>query len=187
MIKLKSILEAVEFRNAPLSLPEESVVPDNIDMSGNNVFSSDKNQSIEELEATGNPHEPNSANTLQEPIQQQNTAVVPPSKGLTKEEKKSLLDLVSEFNKYRAALSVAEQMKTVSEKIVYISELTEKYGVNEAGEWFEGVSLDRDMKEIRKYASELQKVSNKCYPEIQKMEDLYERVGLCLEKYFKME
>ena len=108
------------------------------------------------------------------------------SKKLSREEKQQLLKLVSEFNQYRSALKMADELKRVAENIAYIAEATEKYGLNETDDWFEGVSLERDMKEIKKLAENLRKISNKVYPQVQLAETLYEEIGLKLERYFNL-
>lgn len=108
------------------------------------------------------------------------------NKKLTREEKQQLLKLVSEFNQYRSALKMADELKRVAENIAYIAEATEKYGLNETEDWFEGVSLERDMKEIKKLAENLRKISNKVYPQVQLAESLYEEIGLKLERYFNL-
>lgn len=109
-----------------------------------------------------------------------------PVKKLTTEEKRQLLNLVSKFNEYRKAMKMADELKSVAENIVYISELTEKYGLHETSEWFEGVTLENDMKEIKKYANELHKIANKVHPQVRQAEAIYEEIGLKLERYFNL-
>ena len=109
-----------------------------------------------------------------------------PSKKLTAEEKRKLLGMVGQFNEYRRAMKMADELKNVAENIVYIAEMTEKYGLNETSEWFEGVTLERDMKEIKKHAMELHKIANKVHPLVKQAEDCYESVGLKLERYFNL-
>lgn len=109
-----------------------------------------------------------------------------PSKKLTAEEKRKLLGMVGQFNEYRRAMKMADELKQVAENIVYIAEMTEKYGLNETSEWFEGVTLERDMKEIKRYASELHKIANKVHPQVQEAEAIYEEIGLKLERYFNL-
>lgn len=105
-------------------------------------------------------------------------------KKLTSEEKKQLLSLVSGFNEHRNVLNVADQFKSMAENIMYISELTEKYALNETSEWFEGVTLERDMKELKKSALELQKISNKIHPQVKLAHHLFEEIGLKLQRYY---
>lgn len=105
---------------------------------------------------------------------------------LTREEKSNLMTLVREFHQYREAISVADRMRDVSEKILYIAEMTGKYGMNETSEWFEGVGLEKDMDSLKKMAADLHKTSAKIYPEVKKMESVYESVGIALEKYYSL-
>jgi hypothetical protein len=105
-------------------------------------------------------------------------------KKLTVEEKRNLLELVGKFKEFRSPLKLANDFRTVAENIVYISEMTEKYGLTETSEWFEGVSLSRDMKELKRNANEIQKIANDIYPKIKLAESLYEDVGLKLQRYF---
>jgi DNA repair ATPase RecN len=107
-------------------------------------------------------------------------------KKLSVDEKKKLMELVSQFNEYRKAFKAADDLKQVAEKIAYISELTEKYGMNETSEWFEGVTLERDMKDLKKLAESIHKSLNKCYQPIKEAEALYEEAGLKLERYFHL-
>ena len=109
-----------------------------------------------------------------------------PSKKLTTEEKRKLLGMIGKFNEYRNAMKMAEELKQVAENIVYIAEMTEKYGLNETSEWFEGVTLERDMKEIKKHAMDLHKIANKVHPQVQQAEAIYEEIGLKLERYFNL-
>jgi hypothetical protein len=107
-------------------------------------------------------------------------------KKLSLDEKKKLIELVSQFNEYRKAFKAAEELKQVAEKIAYIAELTEKYGLNETSEWFEGVALERDMKDLKKIAENINKAINKCYQPIKEAESYYEEAGLKLERYFNL-
>lgn len=109
-----------------------------------------------------------------------------PSKKLTVEEKRKLLGMVGKFNEYRRAMKMADDLKQVADNIVYIAEMTERYGLNETSEWFEGVALERDMKEIKKYANELHKIANKVHPLVKEAEGCYENIGLKLERYFNL-
>ena len=109
-----------------------------------------------------------------------------PTKKLTTEEKQKLLQLVGKFNEYRNAMKMADELQQVAENIVYIAELTEKYGLNETSEWFEGVTLERDMKDIKKNAQDLHKFANKIHPLVKQAEAIYEEIGLKLERYFEL-
>ena len=109
-----------------------------------------------------------------------------PAKKLSKEEKEKLLRLVGNFNEYRKSMKMADELKNVAENIVYIAELTEKYGLNETSEWFEGVALEKDLSEIKKNAANLQKIANKIHPQIKMAESIYEEIGLRLEKFFEL-
>jgi hypothetical protein len=103
---------------------------------------------------------------------------------LSAEEKKKLLELVGKFSEYRRALKVADEFKSVAENIEYIAELTEKYGINETSDWFDGVGLDRDIKEIKRSAQELMKIAGKIHPQVKLAESIYEEIGLKLSKYY---
>jgi hypothetical protein len=154
------------------------------------VFETPESENPEMMEHENVPLEPVDSPTGPQSLPSQPTAQ--PSfephtqKKLTSEEKKKLLGLVSKFNEYRNAMKMADEFKQVAENIVYIAEATEKYGLNEASEWFEGVSLERDMKELKKNAADLQKISNKIHPQIKLAESLYESVGFALSRYFEL-
>lgn len=123
-------------------------------------------------------------NPQSEPSDLSKYSATPNHNKLSVEDKKQLLLSVSKFNEYKNALSMADEMKQVAERIVYIAEMTEKYSMNENNDWFNDATLTRDMKELKKNASELHKVSNKMYPQMKLAKHLYEEIGLKLQKYY---
>jgi hypothetical protein len=167
MINLKDILEGIDesqFAQGAYTVADTSKAPAPI----------------------GVPVKTNEMHTDGHSITQNSAPIKVNEKKLSAQEKRQLLELVKEFNHYRNAFKSADELKTVAEKISYIAELTEKYGLNETSEWFEGVTLQRDMKELKKLSTEISKILDKCYKPIKEAEALYEEAGIKLERYFNM-
>ena len=105
--------------------------------------------------------------------------------GLSKEEKKYLRESVRSYNEYRNSLKAECVYKTAS-KIMEAVNLAERYVIKECNEWMEAKMVERDMKEIKKMAVELNKEANRIKDIEKQLEMLYEQIGTKLERYFEI-
>lgn len=107
-------------------------------------------------------------------------------KTLTKEEKKSLYDLVNNYNEYGKVLYEYHQLMKVAENIDKISQYAETYALNECGDWMQENTAIRHFKELKKMSEAFKKNAAKCQQQNNEMVSLYEDMGNILEKYFEI-
>ncbi len=108
------------------------------------------------------------------------------AKSLTREQKRAIIDSVSKFNEYGKSVyresDIKEMVKTIKELSANASELA----VNEAGDWFDGISVKRDMKEVNASVSLFEKTANEIATLQQRLESVFEDVGHKLGKYYEI-
>ena len=106
---------------------------------------------------------------------------------MTPEQKKELLSMVNQYNECGKQLYGYGDVRQIAERLLKVSELAEKYALEECNEDMLGTgNVHRDMKEVRKDASELHKIANDAWSINEKMKALYENVGKRLERYFEV-
>ena len=104
---------------------------------------------------------------------------------LTREEKKKLYETVKAYNEYRDNLKFSNVYQAVS-KINEAVHLAERYALKECGDWMEAKMVERDIKEIKRHATEMMKEAEKLKSVEKTLEMLYEEAGIKLEKYFEI-
>jgi len=115
-------------------------------------------------------------------------------RGLSKEQKKMLQELVFEYNKYNEVLEARKTLMEVANKMGNIGELSEAYlveklheGNKEENAWFEEKTIRKHTNEIKKMTTEFKKMAADCESKMREMQCLYQECGMMLERYFHME
>jgi len=115
-------------------------------------------------------------------------------RGLSKEQKKMLQELVFEYNKYNEVLEARKTLMEVANKMGNIGELSEAYLVEKLHEdnkdenaWFDETTVRKHTNEIKKMTTEFKKKAADCEERMRHMQSLYQECGMMLERYFHME
>jgi hypothetical protein len=115
-------------------------------------------------------------------------------RGLSKEQKKMLQELVFEYNKYNEVLEARKTLMEVANKMGNIGELSEAYLVEKLHEdnkdenaWFDETTVRKHTNEIKKMTTEFKKKAADCEERMRLMQSLYQETGMMLERYFHME
>ena len=74
----------------------------------------------------------------------------------------------------------------VAQDICNIVENASKYILNETDDWFDAISVKRNLKEIKTLAKEFYKTANERQVYTQRMQSLYEDMGNILNRYFEI-
>jgi len=116
------------------------------------------------------------------------------NRGLSKEQKKLLQELVMEYNRYNEVLEMRKKLMEVATKMANIGNLAEAYlteklheGNNDENAWFEEKTIRRNTSEIKKLAAEFKKSATDCGQQMKGMQTMYKECGMLLERYFNME
>tara|TARA_B100000676_G_C17793743_1_gene688444 strand:+ start:386 stop:847 length:462 start_codon:yes stop_codon:yes gene_type:complete len=106
--------------------------------------------------------------------------------GLTSEQKKLTSEKIAKFGNYQAYIAHEAKDTDVAEDICNIVENASKYILNETDDWFDAMSVKRNLKEIKTLAKEFYKTANERQVYTQRMQSLYEDMGNILNRYFEI-
>ena len=107
-------------------------------------------------------------------------------KGMTKDEMKSTLAMVSEYNKLSKSLRRTEGILEISKKLNKTVNSAKKLAFERIDEndYFDKEIVDRNMKEATRHVGEFQKLAEESHRCQRKMEAIYEEVGHILNRYY---
>ena len=107
-------------------------------------------------------------------------------KGMTNEEKREFLKAVSEYKKFGESIYRSGNLAEVYESIKNIVETAHKVTLEETGDWFDKVTVNRHMKSM----NESFKVFSNTIKEVntlqQRLESCYDEMGEVLGKYYEI-
>lgn len=106
--------------------------------------------------------------------------------GLSSEQKKLTSEKISKFGKYQKYIALEARDMDVAEDICNIIENASKYILNETDDWFDAISVKRNLKEIKTLAKEFYKTASERQVYTQRMQSLYEDMGNILNRYFEI-
>ena len=94
------------------------------------------------------------------------------------------MEAVSKFNGFGKSIYRKEDLKDVAEAVNEIVEASEHVALQETDEWFDRVTVSRDIKKIKESTKHFIKTIKEMHTLQQRLESLYEDVGSGLNKYF---
>jgi hypothetical protein len=118
-------------------------------------------------------------NLIENVVKEQQTAWSP-------EEKTRALEMIGQYNEYGHALRRETNLLEIAEKLQEISVFAEQFTMNESEDWFDKVTVDRNMKDLKKLSESFAKLARETYVHEQRMEALYEDAGMILNRYFEI-
>lgn len=98
----------------------------------------------------------------------------------------AVLEAIAQFNKHGKALRRNQSLQDVALRLAEIADLAEQSVLGEADDWFDSHTLKRNMKEIKGYSGEFQKLAKEADLMEQRMVALYDDMGRILERYFEI-
>jgi hypothetical protein len=105
---------------------------------------------------------------------------------LKTEDKSTFLGEVKTFNTFAEAVYRNSQLKEVSSKINSICEKAEMLTLSETDDWFDQVTVKRNMKHLKENAKNFSKTVNEINTLQQRLESLYEEMGHTLGRYYEI-
>lgn len=106
--------------------------------------------------------------------------------GLSSEQKKLTSEKISKFGNYQSYITNEAKDTDIAEDICNIVENASKYILNETDDWFDAMSVKRNLKEIKTLAKEFHKTATERQAYTQRMQSLYEDMGNILNRYFEI-
>ena len=108
--------------------------------------------------------------------------------GETSETKKVSSDQVKEalqnYNKLGEALYQQQSLKETAKKLSQIAEMAASHTLQETEDWFDKVTVSRNMKELTNHSKSFSKIAEEASSVQQRLAGLYEDMGSILNRYY---
>ena len=122
----------------------------------------------------------NSKDSLLQMIQPDNT--------ITQNHKKLFLEKVRKFNNYNKLIYRKYSLKDLGKMLSVLSKIATDITMNESSsEWFDKVSIKRDMKALDESVKIFNDTANQLDQMQQRLESCYDEIGSRLSKYFEID
>jgi hypothetical protein len=101
-------------------------------------------------------------------------------------EKAQFLEEVSRFNEYGARIYRTDDLREAAAAISKIVENAERIALQETDEWFDEITVKRNMKGLRSNNEQFMKTVKEVAKLQQRLESLYEEMGHTLSRYYEV-
>jgi hypothetical protein len=105
---------------------------------------------------------------------------------LPSEVKKHFLEIISTYGQHRESMQRKSDIRQIAETLGAIADAAQEYTLREGGDWFDRVTIKRNMNELKKLQSAFEKESVEAKAQEQRLEALYEDMGHVLGRYFEI-
>lgn len=100
--------------------------------------------------------------------------------------KKHFLEIISTYGQHREGISRKSDIRQVAETLGAIADAAQEYTLREGDDWFDRVTIKRNMGELKKLQSSFEKEALEASQQQQRLEALYEDMGHVLGRYFEI-
>tara|TARA_S200002703_G_C3776920_1_gene239219 strand:- start:73 stop:456 length:384 start_codon:yes stop_codon:yes gene_type:complete len=101
-------------------------------------------------------------------------------------EKAQVLEEIKEYGTFEEVIYRSEGLKEAANRISEIVEKAERVALQETEEWFDEVTVKRNMKELNNNNKEFTKTVSEIGKLQQRLESLYEEMGNNLSRYYEV-
>lgn len=105
---------------------------------------------------------------------------------LSPQVKKHFLEIISTYNKYQEMMDRKSDIAEIAEVLGGITEAAKTLLLGESDDWFDKVTIKRNMNELDKLGKEFDKCATEANSLDQRLNGLYEDMGNILSRYYKM-
>ena len=96
------------------------------------------------------------------------------------------MEIISTYGQHREGMSRKSDIRQVAETLGAIADAASEYTLREAGDWFDQVTIKRNMKELSNLQKAFEKEAVEAKAQEQRLEALYEDMGHVLQRYFEI-
>ncbi len=105
---------------------------------------------------------------------------------LPSEVKRHFLEIISTYGQHRESMSRKSDIRQVAETLGAIADAASEYTLREGGDWFDRVTIKRNMKELANLQKAFEKEAIEAKSQEERLEALYEDMGHVLGRYFEI-
>ena len=99
---------------------------------------------------------------------------------------KGLTNEIASYNKIGEAIFGKSNITKISEKLSWIANQAKSHTLQETEDWFDKITVNRNMKELTGLSKQFSKISNEAESLQQRMGALYEDMGNILGRYYEI-
>ncbi len=110
----------------------------------------------------------------------------PDNRPLSPEVKKHFLEIISTYNTYQDQMKRPSDLTEISETLGGIIEAAKELATREAPDWFDGVTVKRNMQELQKLDDQFEKFATEAKAMDERLHALYEDMGHILNRYYNI-
>jgi len=100
--------------------------------------------------------------------------------------KERIMNSIKEYNKLGKMIYREGNLVDLAKSLSEIATFAEQYTIEGANDWFDGVTIQRNMKELKTFSGEFGKVASAVQEHQDRMASLYEDMGHILNRYFEI-
>ena len=104
----------------------------------------------------------------------------------SKEERKAFMESLRTFSNFKNEIYRSKKLREVSSQIGQMIESCEGFTLKETEGWFDQISVNRDLKELKNDYALFEKTCKEITGLQQRLESLYENIGSKLGKYYEI-
>jgi len=97
---------------------------------------------------------------------------------------KEVKEAMNQFSDFSKVLQKEENMKQIAETLSQIANTAKTYTLSETDDWFDKVTVNRNMKELNGLAGSFSKVATEAQAMQERMAGLYEDMGHIINRYY---
>jgi hypothetical protein len=115
------------------------------------------------------------------------SAIVEDQYGESQEERvnaKQVMEALSQYNEIGKQLYMKDDLRETAEKLSNIAQLTKSHTLSETEDWFDKVTVNRNMKELTNFSKQFGKISTEAQAVRERLATLYEDMGNILNRYY---
>lgn len=101
--------------------------------------------------------------------------------------KERALKAIKEYNKYGKMIYREGNLHEIAKIFSEIAKFAERFTTENANDWFDGVTVQRNMKELGRLSGDFHKIAKEVQSYQDRMTGLYEDMGNILNRYFEIE
>ena len=105
---------------------------------------------------------------------------------ITDEMKQAFQEIVGQYAEYGKGIYRERKLKEITETILNIGKLAEKIALAETDDWFDTMTVQRDMKGLNESVKLFEKTAKDLNILQQRLESLYEDIGTKLSRYYEI-
>jgi hypothetical protein len=105
---------------------------------------------------------------------------------LSNEVKKHFLEIISTYNGFQSEMKRQSDIVETAETLAGVVEAAKTLTLSESDDWFDKVTIKRNMKELEKMDSEFNKVASEARALDERLHSLYEDMGHILGRYYEI-